>query len=300
MCKAWAWRDWMAFADIYGLPLRVGRYGPAATEADIGKLMAAVANLGSDAAAVMPESVRIEFQQAANAAGAGDFFERLTAFWDKQISKGVLGQTMTADDGASLSQAQVHQIVRLDIMTADARALSNTLQRDLVKPFCDLNFGPGPLPRLALAAPKPENTAALVEALSRLVPLGLAVEQSVIRDKLGLPDPDADSLILAAPSQPPQPAFNRALNQVASAAVDPTPVRALTDALAEQAEPAWAAIIERVHELVDSSPDLSALRESLLELYADLPQEQLGEVIGMALAAAELAGRYDIRRESDG
>lgn len=299
MCKAWTWRDWMAFADIYGLPMRVGQYGPAATKDDIGKLMAAVANLGSDAAAVMPESVRIQFEQAANVAGAGDFFDRLAAFWDKQISKGVLGQTMTADDGASLSQAQVHQIVRLDIMTADARALSNTLQRELVKPFLDLNHGPGSYPRISVVVPKPDNTSALVDALQKLVPLGLSVEQSVIRDKLGIPDPDAGADVLKAPAMAPQPAFNRALNAEA-AAVDATPVSVMTEALADQAGAHWQAILDRVHDLVASAPDLPTLRESLLALYADLPHDQLGEVMGMAMAAAELAGRYDIEQEARG
>lgn len=299
MCKAWTWRDWMAFADIYGLPMRVGQYGPAATKEDIGKLMSAVANLGSDAAAVMPESVKIQFEQAANVAGAGDFFDRLAAFWDKQISKGVLGQTMTADDGASLSQAQVHQIVRLDIMTADARALSNTLQRQLVQPFVDLNFGPGSYPRLSVVVPKPENTSALVDALQKLVPLGLTVEQSVVRDKLGIPDPDAGADVLKAPAMAPQPAFNRALNAEA-AAVDATPVSVMTEALADQAGVHWQAILDRVHDLVASAPDLPTLRESLLALYADLPHDQLGEVMGMAMAAAELAGRYDTEQEARG
>lgn len=297
MCKAWTWRDWMAFADIYGLPMRVGQYGPAATKDDIGKLMAAVANLGSDAAAVMPESVRIQFEQAANVAGAGDFFDRLAAFWDKQISKGVLGQTMTADDGASLSQAQVHQIVRLDIMTADARALSNTLQRELVKPFLDLNHGPGSYPRISVVVPKPDNTSALVDALQKLVPLGLSVEQSVIRDKLGIPDPDAGADVLKPAATPVPPAINRALN-TESTASDATPTGAMTDAAAEQAAAPWSAILDRVHELVASASDMDTLRESLLAAYADLPHDQLGEVLAMGMAAAELAGRYDIEQEA--
>ena len=297
MCKAWTWRDWMAFADIYGLPMRVGTYGPGASKDDIAKLMAAVANLGSDAAAVMPESTKILFEQAANVSGAGDFFDKLAAFWDKQISKGVLGQTMTADDGASLSQAQVHQTVRLDIMTADARALSNTLQRMLVRPFVDLNFGPGLYPRLAVVVPKPENTAALVEALGTLVPLGLEVEQSGVRDKLGLPDPDKGAVLLRPPAPAVPPAFNRALNAETGAA-DATPIAAQADALAAQAAPAWEAILDHVHELVRTAPDLPALRDSLLAAYADLPTERLGEVMQMGLAAAELAGRYDVTQES--
>ena len=302
MGKSWSWKDWMAFADIFGLPMRVGRYGPNATQGDIDKLIAAVTNLGSDAAAAVPDSVRIEFQQAAQVGGAGDFFDKLVTFWDKQVSKGILGQTMTADDGASLSQAQVHNQVRRDLLEADAKTMSGTLMAHLVAPFCALNFGVDRRPpKLRLVVPEPDNTAALVDALSRLVPLGLEVEQSVIRDKLGLPDPDAGAVLLRAPAAPalPMPAFNQALNAEATAA-DATPTSVMTEALADQAGVHWQAILDRVHELVASAPDLPTLRESLLALYADLPHDQLGEVMGMAMAAAELAGRYDIEQEARG
>lgn len=297
MCKAWTWRDWMAFADIYGLPMRVGQYGPSATKDDIGKLMAAVANLGSDAAAVMPESVNIQFEQAANVAGAGDFFDKLAAFWDKQISKGVLGQTMTADDGASLSQAQVHQIVRLDIMTADARALSNTLQRELVKPFLDLNHGPGSYPRISVVVPKPDNTSALVDALQKLVPLGLSVEQSVVRDKLGIPDPDAGADVLKTPAMAPQPAFNRALNAEA------TPPRdyldALADTMAERAGGAVDAWIDRIRAEASQATGYDDLLGRLSALLAELPLDELGQTLAEGFSAAALAGQSDVQDEGN-
>jgi phage gp29-like protein len=204
MCKAWSWKDWMAFADIFGLPMRVGRYGPNTPQEDINKLINAIANLGSDAAAVVPDSVKIEFNQASQVGGAGDFFEKLATFWDKQISKGVLGQTMTADDGASLSQAKVHNDVRMDLLEADAKAMSNTLQRMLVVPFCTLNFGAQfKPPRLRIVVPEPDNTAQLVDAVSKLVPVGFRVEQSVIRDKLGLPDPAKDAEVFVPPPTAP-------------------------------------------------------------------------------------------------
>lgn len=207
MCKAWSWKDWMAFADIFGLPMRVGRYGPNTPQDDIDKLISAIANLGSDAAAVVPDSVRIEFNQASQVGGAGDFFEKLASFWDKQVSKGVLGQTMTADDGASLSQAKVHNEVRMDLLEADAKALGNTLQRMLVAPFCELNFGADRRPpRIKIVTPQPENIQQLVDALDKLVPLGFRVEQSVIRDKLGLPDPPPGVELFSAPGAAPPPA----------------------------------------------------------------------------------------------
>ena len=208
MCKSWAWKDWMAFADIFGLPMRVGRYGPNASQGDIDKLIAAIANLGSDAAAAVPDSVKIEFQQAAQVGGAGDFFDKLVTFWDKQVSKGVIGQTMTADDGASLSQARVHNDVRIDLLEHDAKTLANTLQRHLVEPFCALNFGAHVKPpRLKIKVPEADNTPVLVDALSKLVPLGLRVEQSIVRDRLGIvdPAPDAEVLAQAAPALPVAP-----------------------------------------------------------------------------------------------
>lgn len=198
MCKAWAWKDWMAFADIFGLPMRVGRYGPNASKEDISKLINAIANLGSDAAAAVPDSVKIEFEQAPQVGGAGDFFEKLVTFWDKQVSKGVIGQTMTTDDGSSLSQAQVHNGVRLDLLASDARTMSNSLQIQLVEPFCTLNFGSDRKPpRLRIVVPEADTTTQLVEALSKLVPVGLRVEQSIVRDKLGIPDPPPGAEVLA-------------------------------------------------------------------------------------------------------
>ena len=69
---------------------------------------------------------------------------RLAEWLDRQTSKAVLGQTMTTDDGSSQAQATVHNEVRHDILKSDARQLANTLNRDLIQPYVDLNFGPQP------------------------------------------------------------------------------------------------------------------------------------------------------------
>ena len=197
MVKAYALTDWTAFAEVFGMPLRLGRYGERATEDDIRTLINAVANLGTDAAAAIPDSMRIEFIEAGNRTGGADLFERLAVYLDKQVSKAVLGQTMTADDGSSRAQAEVHDAVRGDILRSDARQLADTLNRDLVRPFIDLNHGPREqYPRLLLPVNEPEDIQTLAEALEKLVPLGLRVEASVIRDKLGLPDPEDGAELL--------------------------------------------------------------------------------------------------------
>ena len=56
------------------MPLRLGKYGAAASKDDKNVLRQAVANIGSDAAAILPESMQIEFQQVAQGASSDNFF----------------------------------------------------------------------------------------------------------------------------------------------------------------------------------------------------------------------------------
>ncbi|WP_333827712.1 phage portal protein family protein [Pararhodobacter sp.] len=103
MCKAFALKDWVSFAETYGLPLRLGRYGPEATREDVEKLFLAVANIGTDAAAVLPKSMEIEFQNAAGGASGDQLFENLARYLDEQTSKAVLGQTMASGIGTAIA-----------------------------------------------------------------------------------------------------------------------------------------------------------------------------------------------------
>jgi phage gp29-like protein len=54
--KNYVLKDWVTFAEVFGQPLRVGKYGAGATEQDKETLLQAVANIGTDAAAIIPES----------------------------------------------------------------------------------------------------------------------------------------------------------------------------------------------------------------------------------------------------
>ena len=213
MCKTYALTDWMAFCEVFGMPIRVGKYGNGASEPDKAVLKRAVANIGTDAAAIIPESMQVEFITAANSTGGESLFENLANWLDKQISKAVLGQTMTADDGSSNAQSQVHNEVRIDLLKADAKQLSATINQQLIKPYIDFNYGVQAVyPKFVLYVPEAEDIAGLVEGLAKLVPLGLKVPQNFVRDKLGIPDPQDDDELLVAPSPQGMGAteFNRA------------------------------------------------------------------------------------------
>lgn len=203
--KSYTLKDWMAFLEVYGMPFRVGRYGKGTTQDERRVLLRAVRQLSTDAAAIIPKEMDIEFIEAKGGSGNAVFSAK-AEYLDKQVSKGVLGQTMTSDNGASLAQAQIHEKVRQDIARADARQLAATVNRDLIRPFVDLNFGPRDFyPTVKWPVVEPEDVKALTEAITKLVPLGLKVSMSGVRNRIGFDEPDEEEELLVPPgaAQPP-------------------------------------------------------------------------------------------------
>ena len=231
--KNFGLKDWVSFAEVYGFPFRIGRYDAGATEADIRTLWKAVSGISTDAAAVFSKSMEIDLVDG-KANGSADLYERLCEYLDKQVSKAVLGQTATTDsEGGGLGgSGKEHNDVRGDIERADAKLVAATLNRDLVRPIVNLNFGPRTAyPRIFIGREEPEDLQALTTALGTLVPLGLRVEESVVRDKFGLPDPPAGARILTAPAAPENPAAERPQGAPAGTSPPATAARAFLDLL---------------------------------------------------------------------
>ena len=292
MCKAYALTDWTRFCEIFGQPWRVGKYHEDASEADVRKLLGALANLGTDAAAAIPEQMQVEFVSAGGGQTGQPVYRGLAEYLDRQVSKGVLGQTMTTDDGSSRSQAEVHDRVRQDICEDDAEELAETLNRELVRPFIDLNFGVQErYPRILLPVPDAARSKALLERLEALVPLGLEVSQEAARDLAGLPAPEAGAGLLSPPARrspnpAPRPAANRAeaLNRAGED-------DGLLDELLAESLEGWQRVtdplLQPVRELLEAS---ASPEEFLAGLAAALGEMEDGP-LRRALAAAAFAAR---------
>ena len=193
---------WLTFAELFGIPMRLGKYAPGAPESEITALEDAVRAMGADASGVMPSTMAIEITDAIGKGNTGDVHAKLVAWAEAQQSKAILGQTMTADSGSSLSQAQVHDKVRRDILIADARALEATFTRDVMRPWIDINYGPrAAYPQLVCVTDEPEDIESFTRAALPWVQAGLEVEASVVRDRLGLPEPGKGAEVLRVARQ---------------------------------------------------------------------------------------------------
>jgi phage gp29-like protein len=304
MFKAFTLRDWAVFVQTFGQPVRVGKYGPSATEKEKETLYQAVANIAADCAAIIPEGMAMEFIEAGTVGQSHQLYKERADWLDQQVSKAVLGQTATTDAIAGgHAVGQEHRQVQEDIERADARALSAILNRDLIQPWVMLEAGPQKsYPRLKIGRQEEKDIAGTVDAVTKLVPFGLRVAQSTMRDLVGLPDPGPDEELLAPPRQAETgnaldrlfkaPGGRQALQQEERARQD------AIDRLAAEAEavaaPAADRLIDAIRKLVDGATSLDDVRDGLLELAPAMPADELARLLGLALAYAELAGRSEI------
>ena len=320
--KNYTLKDWVQFAEVYGQPIRVGKYHPGATEDERATLLRAVASIGTDAAAIIPESMLIEFVKA-DQTGSMDLYERLCDWLDRQMSKAVLGQTLTTEvKSGSLAAARVHEEVRADIERADARQLAATLNRWLVRPIIDLNRGPRRwYPSLSIGRAEEHDINAMSEAIARLVPMGLRVRQAQVREMLGLDDPDAEDELLGGGSEPsptePDETADKSDDEegddqretasacpihggrpalaAADAQADPDSIEDLVaemldvEGWEEDVDP----IVDPVRRLLDDSDTLEEVRDRLAELLAGMSTDQLADRLARAAFASRLAGEVE-------
>jgi phage gp29-like protein len=327
MFKAYTQRDWAIFTQTYGQPLRIGKFGAGATEGDKDTLFRAVANIAGDCAAIVPESMTIDFIESKNVGPGSELYLQRSDWLDRQISKAVLGQTTTTDavsGGHAVSKE--HRLVQEDIERADARVLQGILNRDLIRPWVDLEYGPqARYPRLRIARPEAEDLKQLAESLNILVPLGVRVSMSEVRDRFGLADPGPDDEILvprAAPAPPAAPApgapgqdgpMKAVSAEIKGGAADPgteapqmedgapgavfggvSPEALLADRLAVEAQPAVGEMMARIEAMVEAAQDMDELREMFLAAFPKLDASGLANALALGLLAAQGAGRAEV------
>jgi phage gp29-like protein len=304
--KNFSARDLAEFLEIYGLPIRIGKYPDTADDKAKTALMRALLSIGHHAAGIIPESMQVELQQVA-AQGNADAFKTMIDWCEASQSKAILGGTLTSQTGANgnRSLGDVHNEVRLDIRDDDATQTDQTLSAHLVYPIAMLNgwFADDRCPTWVSDTQEPDDLALYSEALPKLTAIGMKIPARYAYQKLKIPQPEGDEPVLsAAPAatpevQPNPPAVGATTLRIAalmSAADKLTPPELQAERLAKDAQEPGRAWMDMILAMVDQAESLEDLRDRLLNAYGDLPSEDMGNVMALAFAAADLAGRFDV------
>ncbi len=202
--KHYAVRDLAEFLEIYGLPMRLGKYPAGASDDEKRKLLQAVVSIGHNAGGVIPQSMAIDFQNAAQGNEAP--FKTMWDGMDALQSKIILGQTLTSSEGKSGSQAlgNVHNEVRLDILKSDAKRVAATLTTQLIAPMVLFNLAgadPRRLPRFTLDVPEPEDLKLYADALPKLAGAGMRIGVKDMHRRLRIEEAeDGEDVLTGAPA----------------------------------------------------------------------------------------------------
>lgn len=224
LLRQYALRDWARASEMYGLGVRKA-YVPANCDpADRDRFYQQLANLGAEAALLlprgMPDQEGFDLDIAApGGAFTGELFERLGARCDMGITLELLGQNLTSEvKEGSLAAARVHGDVRQDFLEADAVMLALDLWTQVVRPWAAFNHGApledAPMPTWDVTPPEDKTEASQTlltnaQALEILARLGLgdAIDLVAVLKRFGLPlRPGASPrLALPTPSTTPAP-----------------------------------------------------------------------------------------------
>lgn len=228
-------RFWNIFLDKFGSPTAKVTYKRGATKKDVDKAIALLRSLSQDSGIAVPEGIAVEFLQVTRS-GVADYKE-LCRYMDEAIAKIILSQTMTTQDGSSLSQAQVHAGVKLEVVKADADLLSDSFNEGPARWWTDWNYGTDvPSPQLVRLIDEEADLKVMAEIDTSLNDLGWQRSDESHRDTYGdgyERKAEAAAITPANPLEKPKPAEQAASKgendnpfekAIALAASDPRPL----------------------------------------------------------------------------
>ena len=300
-------KDWVSFCEVYGMPLRLGTYDATASEKDKAALMDAIVRMGTDAAGIVPSGTDIRFIES-NKQSSVDIYERLARFCDEQMSKAIVGQTLTSDSGGSYAQSKTHNDVRKDLTEADCKAVMETVRRDLIRPLVEFNFGVrAHVPYFVLNATDTDDLKETAEIVNTLAATGLEIPKSWLYKKFNIPAPEkGEETIGQAPAAPGMQGMGQPgtgmfqglrLKADGKEADGQRVLDRLEEAAVKQSSAFFRQMMSPVLELVEHCDSLEGLQEqlkdeeALRQLYNAMKVKDFDQLVEQVMYVSNMLGR---------
>lgn len=116
---------WDQFGEIFGMPIRIAKT-TARDPKDRTQIENMLSSMGAAAWGLFPDGTDIDIKETTRG-DAFNVYDKRIERANSELSKGILNQTMTIDNGSSLSQSEVHLEVFENVVEKDA-----DLVRDIV------------------------------------------------------------------------------------------------------------------------------------------------------------------------
>jgi len=274
---------WAVYIEKYGMPTAIGHHPSTADQKEIDNLVRALMAIHSQSAVAFPDGFTAELLQSVKSSGGE--YEAFQNYWDKAVSKVILSQTMTTDDGNSQSQAKVHERVAASIIQSDADLICDSFNRGPIKWLTAWNFSDATPPQVWRRISQEENLndmAARDEQVSNATGYRRTLED--VKKRYG-----GDWEERAQPLAPPSD------EKASFADLDPAldDVDSLVTQLDDLTQPMTEEFIDEIRAIVFTSTSFSEIEDRLLHLAANSDNDALAQMLAGGMSVADLMGRVD-------
>jgi phage gp29-like protein len=281
---------WVQFTEKYGIPWVVAVLKSATNVSEDAKdnILDSLDELIQDGTAALTsgldDEVDVHIKEATKTSSV-DVFKSLVHFMNAEISKAILSQTLTTEQGdtGSYAMSQTHLQVRNDIVEADSYMIEDMLLNVLIKYIIQLNFGDqSEYPKARLYEESNVNTTR-AERDHKLIESGI-IKQFTNKYIQKNYDLNNDDYILGTGKPESQPTFSEA------------PDNALED-LEEMGIKEFIKgsekMMQPVLKLINDGKSYDEILEKLPGMYPDLNTDDIEKLISTAIITANFSGRVN-------
>lgn len=287
---------WAIFLEKFGMPTAKGTYPPGTGEPDQKKLLDAIKCIQTDTGIIFPENMVVELLEATRAGTAS--YQEFCEYWDKQISKRVLGQVATTEGTpGKLGNEQAQNETKQDITKADADLLCACHNDSFLRWIVDYNVGPQKAyPRIWRRCEPEQDLKALAERDKMiLVDMGMGkrVPEAYIGDTYGIPLAEEGEPVIGVP----EPATNLPRmftefsrekdNNAAQQALDK-----MVEGVLKSAPEAIKGLSAPIIQAIEGASSYEEIQTRLAATFSEMAPEQLEDLVARSMFAAEMWGRY--------
>ncbi len=194
--------DWAHFNEMFGMPLRVGKYDTYSPDKAVEVLRTAVKNLGADASAIIDKSTEIEFIETQGAKG-GFGYSQFAEYVEAKQSVNLRGETLTTEvnsKGGNRALGEVHRLVGADKLLHDIKVAKPVVTNQIVLRDYLFNYGNpanGFFPEFHIYPKDQTNYELGIDIIQGLASAGLPMSKAKAYDKfkefIAVPENDEDS-----------------------------------------------------------------------------------------------------------
>ena len=202
--KKYALAFWDTFAEMFGIPIRIAKTS-SRDESERKKMAGMMENMGAKAWGVFDETTDIELVESGKTDSYNVYDKRVERA-NSELSKLILNQTMTIDDGSSYSQSETHMGVLKLLIESICDSIRDMVNNQLLPRMVKHGF---PVQGLSFEWDDPvDYTPEQQAAIETLVVNNYEVPGSYFEDKYGIPagerrNPSANPLMPQNTAQNP-------------------------------------------------------------------------------------------------